>query len=84
MVGTPHAGRASPFWAVRLAIKRRLWALKGRSTSDTCSTSAWGHRAPRVRFEQKLEDYPTDGTADETLDAVVDWDRYAEIFAYED
>jgi NitT/TauT family transport system ATP-binding protein len=43
-----------------------------------------GHRAPRVRFEQELEDYLTDGAAQETLDAVVDWGRYAETFAYDD
>jgi NitT/TauT family transport system ATP-binding protein len=43
-----------------------------------------GHRAPRVRFEQELEDYLSDAAAEETLDAVIDWGRYAEIFAYED
>jgi len=43
-----------------------------------------GHRAPRVRFEQELEDHLRDAAAEETLDAVVDWGRYAEIFAYED
>ena len=43
-----------------------------------------GHRAPRVRFEQELEDYLSDAAAEETLDAVVDWGRYAEIFAYDD
>ena len=43
-----------------------------------------GHRAPRVRFEQELEDYLSDAAAEETLDAVVDWARYAEIFAYDD
>jgi NitT/TauT family transport system ATP-binding protein len=43
-----------------------------------------GHRAPRVRFEQELEDYLSDSAAEETLDAVVDWGRYAEIFAYDD
>jgi NitT/TauT family transport system ATP-binding protein len=43
-----------------------------------------GHRAPRVRFEQELEDYLSDGAAQETLDAVIDWGRYAEIFAYDD
>jgi NitT/TauT family transport system ATP-binding protein len=43
-----------------------------------------GHRAPRVRFEQELEDHLTDGAAEETLDAVVDWARYAELFAYDD
>jgi NitT/TauT family transport system ATP-binding protein len=43
-----------------------------------------GHRAPRVRFEQELEDYLSDGAAEETLNAVVDWGRYGEIFAYDD
>lgn len=43
-----------------------------------------GHRAPRVRFEQELEDYLSDGAAEETLDTVVDWGRYAEIFSYDD
>ncbi len=43
-----------------------------------------GHRAPRVRFEQELEDHLTDAAAEETLDAVINWGRYAEIFAYDD
>ena len=43
-----------------------------------------GHQAPRVRFEQELEDYLSDAAAEETLDAVIDWGRYAEIFAYDD
>ena len=43
-----------------------------------------GHRAPRVRFEQELEDNLSDAAAEETLDAVIDWGRYAEIFAYDD
>jgi NitT/TauT family transport system ATP-binding protein len=43
-----------------------------------------GHRAPRVRFEQELEDHLSDAAAEETLDAVIAWARYAEIFAYDD
>jgi NitT/TauT family transport system ATP-binding protein len=43
-----------------------------------------GHRAPRVRFEQELEDHLSDNAAEETLDDVIDWGRYAEIFAYDD
>jgi NitT/TauT family transport system ATP-binding protein len=43
-----------------------------------------GHRAPRVRFEQELEDYLSDAAAEETLDTVIAWGRYAEIFAYDD
>jgi NitT/TauT family transport system ATP-binding protein len=43
-----------------------------------------GRRAPRVRFEQELEDFLSDNAAEETLDAVINWGRYAEIFAYND
>ncbi|GAB2915065.1 nitrate/sulfonate/bicarbonate ABC transporter ATP-binding protein [Paralcaligenes sp. KSB-10] len=43
-----------------------------------------GHRAPRVRFEQELEDFLSDSAAQETLDAVINWGRYAEIFSYDD
>ena len=43
-----------------------------------------GRRAPRVRFEQELEDFLSDNAAQETLDAVINWGRYAEIFAYND
>jgi len=43
-----------------------------------------GHRAPRVRFEQELEDFLSDSAAQETLDAAIDWGRYAEIFSYND
>jgi NitT/TauT family transport system ATP-binding protein len=43
-----------------------------------------GHSAPRVRFEQELEDHLSDGAAEETLDTIVNWGRYAEIFAYDD
>jgi len=43
-----------------------------------------GHRAPRVRFEQELEDFLSDVVAEETLDTVIDWGRYGEIFSYND
>ena len=43
-----------------------------------------GHRAPRVRFEQELEDWLSDSAAKETLDIVINWGRYAEIFSYND
>lgn len=41
-------------------------------------------RAPRTRFAQELEDFLSDTSAEETLDAVIDWGRYAEIFSYND
>ena len=43
-----------------------------------------GHRAPRVRFEQELEDFLSDNAAQQTLDAVINWGRYGEIFSYND
>jgi len=43
-----------------------------------------GHRAPRVRFEQELEDFLSDSIAEATLDAVINWGRYGEIFSYND
>jgi NitT/TauT family transport system ATP-binding protein len=43
-----------------------------------------GHRAPRIRFEQELEDHLEDKAAEETLDTVINWGRYGELFAYED
>ncbi|KMN82389.1 nitrate ABC transporter ATP-binding protein [Chromobacterium sp. LK11] len=43
-----------------------------------------GQRAPRLRFAQELEDSLSDETAEETLDTVISWGRYAEIFSYND
>jgi NitT/TauT family transport system ATP-binding protein len=43
-----------------------------------------GHRAPRIRFEQELEDHLDDKAAEETLDTVINWGRYGELFAYAD
>jgi NitT/TauT family transport system ATP-binding protein len=42
------------------------------------------HRAPRIRFEEELEDYLSDSYAEETIDRVINWGRYAELFAYDD
>jgi NitT/TauT family transport system ATP-binding protein len=43
-----------------------------------------GRRAPRIRFESELEDYLSEDYAQETLEAAIDWGRYAELFAYDD
>jgi len=40
------------------------------------------HQAPATRFRDELEDFMSEPYAEETLDAVVSWGRYAEIFAY--
>lgn len=41
-------------------------------------------QAPRVRFEAELEDHLSRQYAGETLDAAIEWGRYAELFAYDD
>ena len=43
-----------------------------------------GQRAPRARFQQELEDHLSDDAAEETIDAIIRWGRYAEIFSYDD
>ncbi|OJY63919.1 MULTISPECIES: nitrate/sulfonate/bicarbonate ABC transporter ATP-binding protein [unclassified Rhizobium] len=42
------------------------------------------HTAPAARFRNELEDYMSEDYADETLNAVVSWARYAELFAYDE
>jgi len=42
------------------------------------------HRAPGSRFREELEDYMSEGFADQTLNAVIAWGRYAELFAYDE
>ncbi|MEP6967621.1 MAG: nitrate/sulfonate/bicarbonate ABC transporter ATP-binding protein [Pseudomonadota bacterium] len=42
------------------------------------------HQAPATRFRDELEDFMSEAYAEETLDAVVSWGRYAEIFAYDE
>jgi len=42
------------------------------------------HRAPWSRFADELEDYMSPAAAEQTLRAIIDLGRYAEIFAYDD
>lgn len=42
------------------------------------------HAAPAARFRNELEDYMSEHYADETLETVVSWARYAELFAYDE
>jgi NitT/TauT family transport system ATP-binding protein len=41
------------------------------------------HRASEERFLSELEDYLSEDAAKEVLKVVIDWGRYAEIFAYD-
>lgn len=42
-----------------------------------------GHRVSEERFLTKLEDYFSEKEADRILKTMIDWGRYAEIFAYD-
>ena len=42
------------------------------------------HSAPRVRFKGELEDHLSVGDAEKTLQTIIRWGRYAEVFAYDD
>jgi NitT/TauT family transport system ATP-binding protein len=42
-----------------------------------------GHRASENRFLTELEDQLSEEAAEEVLDIMIDWGRYAELFAYD-
>jgi NitT/TauT family transport system ATP-binding protein len=42
------------------------------------------HQPPRERFELELQDHLTKNDAASTLQAVINWGRYGELFAYDD
>jgi len=42
------------------------------------------HEAPKSRFCDELEDHMSPDAADKTLRTVINWGRFAEIFAYDD
>jgi NitT/TauT family transport system ATP-binding protein len=42
------------------------------------------HTAPAARFRNELEDYMSESYADETMNTIVSWARYAELFAYDE
>ena len=48
--------------------------------SNSCTP---GQRAPESRFLRELEDFLTEDEAKRVLQAIVDWGRYAELFAYD-
>jgi len=41
------------------------------------------HRAPRSRFQYELEDHLSHEAADATLQSIITWGRYAELFTYD-
>lgn len=42
------------------------------------------HKAPASRFREELEDYMSENQATVTLATVINWGRYAEVFAYDE
>jgi NitT/TauT family transport system ATP-binding protein len=42
------------------------------------------HRARAARFSEELEDFMSEDYAEDTLKAVVDWCRFAELFVYDE
>ena len=42
------------------------------------------HRAPYARFAEELEDAMTEEWAEQTLRSVINWGRFAEVFAYDE
>jgi NitT/TauT family transport system ATP-binding protein len=42
------------------------------------------HMAPASRFRDELEDFMSEPYAEETMDAIVSWGRYAEVFAFDE
>jgi NitT/TauT family transport system ATP-binding protein len=41
------------------------------------------HRAPASRFLNELEDHMSEQEAEETMERIINWGRYAELFAYD-
>jgi NitT/TauT family transport system ATP-binding protein len=42
------------------------------------------HKAPARRFRDELEDFMSESYASQTLKAVTQWGRYAELYAYDE
>ena len=66
-------------FAEHLAVHVPLASLIKRVLDERPS-----HRAPYGRFSEELEDHMSPVFADRTLRAVIDWGRYAELFAYDE
>jgi NitT/TauT family transport system ATP-binding protein len=42
------------------------------------------HSAPRIRFTSELQDHLSSNDAERTLQTIIRWGRYSEIFTYDD
>ena len=66
-------------FAAQLTAHVPLAALIRRVLDERAS-----HRAPYSRFSDELEDHMSEDFAEETMRAVIQWGRYAELFSYDD
>lgn len=67
-----------PLFAIRLLEKVPLARYIRRVLDEKV-----GHRVSEERFLSKLEDYLSEKEADRVLRTMIDWGRYAELFAYD-
>lgn len=67
-----------PLFAMRLLEKVPLARYIRRILDEKV-----GHRVSEERFLSKLEDYLSEKEADRVLRTMIDWGRYAELFAYD-
>jgi NitT/TauT family transport system ATP-binding protein len=87
-IGLTPEGRA--FAIAALDERKRLFAQRLLTYVDLAAhirrvlDERPSHNAPWSRFSDELEDYMSPEAAEQTLRAVIDWGRYAEIFAYDD
>jgi hypothetical protein len=79
-----------PAYALRATL--RMFAALAASPVSTPvvatlaakSKRAESHKAPARGFRDELEDHMSEDYAAGTIDAVTQWSRYAEIFAYDE
>jgi NitT/TauT family transport system ATP-binding protein len=50
--------------------------------ADVLSTRE-DHQAPRRRFEDELEDHLSHEAAEATMNSIISWGRFAELFTYD-
>jgi NitT/TauT family transport system ATP-binding protein len=82
------AGRA--FALADTDTRKRLFAAALRTNVPLAGAirrtldERWNHRAAAVRFRDELEDHMSPDYAEETMQAVINWGRYAELFSFDD
>lgn len=77
------------FYAADLQVRKQLFAQRLLESVPIARyirrilDEKPGHRVSEERFLSKLEDYLSEQEAERVLKTMIDWGRYAEIFAYD-